>query len=386
MSNAVSKYEESELIVIRERSRFIEMLGNAVSAIDKSPQVPILSCVLVEIEENRITMTGSDSTSTIRESDVGVCHFFGGVPTFVAPGHLFLDAMKKLPAGEIEFDVLPDQRLTIQVRTGKKKPVTLVLNLSKVDEYPKYVHQSLNMQLTVKSGLFSTFLKATMYAAEKKESILSGINFEVGGNAIKFVATNRHRLAMVTYGLEDSVEPLNNMVIPMNAAKEMKRLADLNEQDIIIEYSENMVQLKIDHIVYQTKLLSGTYPDTSKIIPPSFTTEIMIKRDELLEAFTRANICSENAITLAIKDKTFLVRVKSDGPQYEEELAIQTKEGKDVVIGADVTYLVDMLKVFSTDQVLLKFNGPLSPIVIKPKNLNDMDSLAIVLPVRITGE
>ncbi|MEF2246430.1 DNA polymerase III subunit beta [Paenibacillus sp. IITD108] len=374
----------TEIISLQDRGRFIEMLSEAVAAIDRNPPVPILTGVLIEVEGSQMTLTGSDSSSSIRVIDEAVSTYMGSL-SFVVPGNLFLEAMKKLPQGEIEFEIVPDVSLTIRLTVGKRKPVTFQLNLMKEEDYPRYVHQTLDNQLTMQSNDLATLLKTSHYAAEKKDDgILSGIQFLIGEGKLTVFATNRHRLAMNQLHLDTPVG-LSNIVIPGNAAKEIIKVASSIDGDISIEYSENLFQLVTEKLIYQTRLLDGNYPDCSKIITPNYSTLLKLKRELLFTALDRASVCEGKVTIFDLNNNKLVIKVKSD-TQYEEEVEVDLLEGKELLIGVDVTLFIDLLKHIHSEEIEIRCNGPLSPICISPTSDNVMKHVALVLPIRLNRE
>jgi DNA polymerase III subunit beta len=147
----------------------------------------------------------------------------------------------------------------------------------------------------------------------------------------------------------------------------------------------------MNKVLFQTRLLEGTYPDTLRIIPIEFPVVIPFNKEELLAAVERVSLLSPrdrdtnyNIIKLSLRDDR-IVDISSTnnevGDALEEIIPSSDVVGPVIKIAFSSRYLVDALKSFSSSEVLLQFAGEVKPFVIKG-NL-DQDLLHLILPVRI---
>ena len=134
-----------------------------------------------------------------------------------------------------------------------------------------------------------------------------------------------------------------------------------------------------------SKLINGTYPDTSKLIPESFSTIIKVKLNELYDAIDRASLLTsesdKNTIKLQIKDNNILL--SSNIPEIgnvEEKVEILESNNFDIKIAFSSKYMMDALKSLDCDFINLQFNGEVKPIIIKNPDSDDL--IQLILPIR----
>src|SRR5690554_8001280 len=147
--------------------------------------------------------------------------------------------------------------------------------------------------LTIDSELLKTIIKETSYAAStsEKRPILTGVNLKYNDNNLLVVATNSYRLSQKEVKLRSKATNFD-IVIPSKNLDELSKILDNNSTDILMYVSHNKVLFKIDNILFQSSLLEGTYPNTSRIIPTEFPVVIPFNKDELLLAVERVSLLS----------------------------------------------------------------------------------------------
>src|SRR5690606_33413442 len=135
--------------------------------------------------------------------------------------------------------------------------------------------------------------------------ILTGILWNLSDSHFKFVATDRHRLASRTAVLADADSiRFSNIVISGKTLSELSKIIPDQNTMIEIVVADNQVLFKIDRILFYTRILDGTYPDTSKIIPTTYKTELVLDTKKLSDSIDRAYLLSR-------EEKTNIVRLQT---------------------------------------------------------------------------
>lgn len=157
--------------------------------------------------------------------------------------------------------------------------------------------------------------------------------------------------------------------------------------DIVI--ADNQVLFKMNSILFYTRILDGTYPDTSKLIPQSFQTELVVGTKELADAIDRAYLLSRedktNIVKLVMKeDETIEVSSSSSElGKVTEQLQLQKINGDLLRISFNSKYMLDALKVMDSDHIHIGFTGAMQPIIIRPEEQQNI--LQLILPYRTTN-
>ncbi len=155
--------------------------------------------------------------------------------------------------------------------------------------------------------------------------------------------------------------------------------------DIVV--ADNQVLFKID--LFYSLILDGTYPDTSKVIPQNYKTELILDTKKLIDAIDRAYLLSR-------EDKTNIVRLqtKEDGTieissssselgRVTEQLHVKEFKGDPLRIAFNSKYMLDVLKVVECENIFIGFTGAMSPIIIK--QTEHVSSLHLILTYRTTN-
>jgi len=182
-----------------------------------------------------------------------------------------------------------------------------------------------------------------------------------------------------------------DIVIPNKSLDELSKILDTYNEDVELFINPNKVLFKMNKILFQTRLLEGTYPDTMRIIPNEFPVVIPFNKEELLAAVERVSLLSPrdretnyNIIKMSLRPDR-VVEISSTnnevGDALEEIIPSSDVTGPVIKIAFSSRYLVEALKSFSSSEILVQFAGEVKPFVIKGQL--DADLLHLILPVRI---
>jgi DNA polymerase III subunit beta len=158
-------------------------------------------------------------------------------------------------------------------------------------------------------------------------------------------------------------------------------------QFISLYPSENSMVLKGEDMLFYTRLISGTYPDVSRIIPNESTTELVVSRRRLLQGIDRANLLASqwkhNNVTLSLTEdgKIQVASSTNEIGRITEKIKLQDVIGdKALRISLDGKFLAETLKSINEEMVSLNFGGNQRPVIITP--YNKKSSLHLISPVR----
>lgn len=369
-------------ITISDSQGFAEALSKVLPAVSKNTVKPILTGIHIQADAECITCTGSDDKTMIRVVEKGLGMAMEPV-SFVAPGKMFADIVKRLPKGELTIDVT-DTDVTIQA--GKS---SFELKTMSVEDYPLRGSNPFDVSLEIEPSQLVKGL-GTWFAASTEgfRPVLQGIQLIGEGNTLSFVATDAHRLSKIDVPLEEAVEPFKNIIVPAQAAKEMIFLLKGESEKVMIEFNEREFRLNTQNVTFSTRLIEGTYPDISRIIPQTFKTSFEINREELIGALERAQIVVQES-----KNNACLFRLESEGipslhvsdtgsqvGKVKEQVFLGDVEGETLKFAMNTKYLLEAIRQLSCKEVVIQGDNPVSPFVIQPKD--DGSALNLILPVR----
>ncbi|MDT2171181.1 DNA polymerase III subunit beta [Paenibacillus larvae] len=369
-----------------------ESIQHVSKAISSKTTIPILTGIKIDAATSGVTLTASDTDISIQsftpneneEIAIIELHQPGNV---VLPAKFFMEIIRKLPSQKIEIEVR-DHFQTI-IRSGSSEIQIMGLD---PEEYPLLPQLEESKMIQIPSDLLKTMIKQTSFAVSTNETtpILTGVLWHVQDGKLKFIACDRHRLASREISLDlDVAQTFHNIVISGRTLNELSKI--LPDQNALIDIlvSDNQVLFKINSILFYSRILDGTYPDTSKLIPQSFQTELIVNTKELADAIDRAYLLSREDKTNIVKlimleDETIEISSSSSElGKVTEQLSLQSFKGERLRISFNSKYMLDALKVMDSDYIQIGFTGAMQPIIIKPEDQANI--LQLILPYRTTN-
>ncbi|MFA5560183.1 MAG: DNA polymerase III subunit beta [Acholeplasmataceae bacterium] len=352
----------------------------------KTP-LPILNALKFEVHEDHLIITSSNTDIAIQVFVDDPSLKVQQIGKAAIPGRYFVEIIRKINSKQVELALIEDHIIVIKADRSEFK-----LRLMDVDDYPEIDFLDLDNPVILDGQLLKSIIKETNFATAntEKRPILTGVNFKYHDNHLYCVATDSYRLSQKNIKLRTNSKTFN-IVIPNKSLEEFNKILDSYHQDIELYINPNKVLFKLKEVLFQTRLLEGTYPDTQRIIPTEFPVVIPFNKEELLSAVERVSLLSPrdrdtnyNIIKLSLRPDR-IVEINSTnsevGDALEEIIPSSDVTGEGLKIAFSSKYLVDALKSFSSNEVLIHFAGEVKPFIIKG-NL-DQDLMHLILPVRI---
>ncbi|GIO39258.1 DNA polymerase III subunit beta [Paenibacillus antibioticophila] len=369
-----------------------ESIQHVAKAISSRTTIPILTGIKLEVNFQGMTLTASDTDISIQafipaedqNKQIVQVERPGSV---VLPAKFFVEMIKKLPSAEIEMEV--QEGFKTQIRSGSTDIQMVGLD---PEEFPVLPSIEENQVISMPGDLLKNMIKQTVFSISSNETspILTGVLWSLSENQFKFVATDRHRLASRTAELSnDDQVRFSNIVISGKTLNELSKIVPDQNTIVDIVVADNQVLFKIDRVLFYTRILDGTYPDTSKIIPTTYKTELVLDTKKLSDSIDRAYLLSREEKTNIVRLQTMdngSIEISSSSSELgkvTEQLDLAEFTGEQVRISFNSKYMLDVLKVVESEQLHIGFTGAMSPIIIKP--MDDTQSLYLILPYRTTN-
>lgn len=369
-----------------------ESIQHVAKAISSRTTIPILTGIKLDVNFQGMTLTASDTDISIQayipsedqEKQIVQVERPGSV---VLPAKFFVEIIKKLPSPEIEMEVKDGFQTFI--RSGSTDIQMVGLD---PEEFPVLPSIEEDQIVSIPGDLLKNMIRQTGFSISTNETspILTGVLWNLADNQFKFVATDRHRLASRIAGLDDAEGVrFSNIVIAGKTLNELSKIIPEQNTRVEIVVADNQVLFKIDRVLFYTRILDGTYPDTSKIIPTTYKTELVLDTKKLSDSIDRAYLLSREEKTNIVRLQTMedgTIEISSSSSELgkvTEQLEVAKFTGEPLRISFNSKYMLDVLKVVESEQLHIGFTGAMSPIIIKP--VDDSQSLYLILPYRTTN-
>lgn len=368
---------------IISRNNLMNALNIASKAVTNKTPIAVLTGIKFELTEKGLTLIGSDtdlSISTFIKADEGneknITIFETG--SCVLNAKYVTEIIRKIEGDRVEIELVDGNLVKIVDQKSN-----FSLNSINVNEFPFIDFNFDNNIIKLKGDALKQVISQTKFATSQKETrpILTGVNFKVDGNVLEAVATDTYRLAKKKMIIGDTA--YFNVTIPARNLDEIYKIIDGGE-DVIINFFDKKVMFKVNNTIISTRVISGVYPDTTKLIPVSFENRLSTLSTEFLSAIDRASLLSSdrnNIVKLSLnQDKVEITSRSQEIGSVVEKIANYNYEGGKLDISFSAQYITDAIKSIGSNDVEICLNGEMKPFVIK--NKEDDSILQLVLPVR----
>jgi DNA polymerase-3 subunit beta len=360
------------------REPFLKPLQMVAGVVERRQTLPILSNVLVKVENGQVIITGTDLEVEL-VTRIGLETSSDGEVT--VPARKLVDIFRELPdATDIDVE-LAEQKLHIKCGRFRSSLATLP-----AEEFPSVDRSDIAREISLPAALLKKLIDRTSFAMAQQDVryFLNGMLLEVDEEGIRAVATDGHRLAMCSTTIDTGGETGQQVIVPRKGVIELQRLVGETEGDINITFGTNHLSAQTDSFSLMTKLVDGKFPDYQRVIPKNGDKVAIADRLELRHALNRTAILSNEkfrGIRFALESGN--VQLSANNPEQEEaeETVSVDYQGESLEVGFNVGYLLDVLAVLESDQVKITLCDANSSALVEDPG-ND-GSIYVVMPMKL---
>jgi len=235
----------------------------------------------------------------------------------------------------------------------------------------------------LEQGVLRHALSLTSFAVslDTTRYILNGILFQITKNRLTLVATDGKRLAIMDKPLSQNIDRDISMIVPIKTIHELNRNIK-EEGELSITLGNNQVLFDLGEVIIISRLIEGEFPDYKQVIPPATDNKMKVSRELFLLAVRRASLLSTpdyQAVKLEVfKNKLVVSKSTPDVGESREEVAVEYA-GRELIIGFNPVYLIDVLKNLIAETVELEVTDSEKPGAIRTDGY-----VYIVLPMRLS--
>ena len=367
-----------------KRELLLEALNKVSKAISTKNLIPVLSGVKFELKKKKLILTASDNDITIQtviESNTDNEFNIEKEGSIVIQGKYILDIVRKLQDEYINIEVIDELKILIYTDNSEFN-----LNGINKNEYPNISLEESKKKIVLDADIFKDIVNQTSFAASHEETkpVLTGINFNIVGDILECNSTDSYRLARKVINLSTESEENYNVVIPSHNIVEFSRIIGDNEK-VELHIFNNKILFKTGNIKFESRLINGTYPNTSNLLPDDSLMTVSVNLEDFYNVVDRVSILTsdkeKNIVTLETNGDVLTLKSSSaEVGRVEEKMTIKKDNSEDIKISFSAKYMMEALKSFSTETVDINFVGEIKPILIKSKD--DETLTQLVLPIR----
>ncbi len=369
--------------VTLERSNLLKSLNHVQRVVERRNTIPILSNVLLRAEDGELRLKATDLDVEVVDAAPAAVEQSGAT---TVPAHMLYDIVRKLPDGaEVMLSMGDDAAMNL---TSGRSRFSLQV-LPEVD-FPDLTAGEFSHTFKIAATTLKGLIDRTQFAISTEETryYLNGIFFhsvEDGDKLmLRAVATDGHRLARAQVDAPQGSEGMPGIIIPRKAVAEIQRLLEDPDGVALVELSDTKIRLTLDSLVMTSKLIDGTFPDYTRVIPSGNDKELTLDRAVFTAAVDRVSTISSDrgrAVKLSLSDGQLILSVNNpESGSAEEEIAVEYSSDP-LDIGFNSRYLLDITNQLGGEQAMFKLADPGSPTLVNDALEND--AIYVLMPMRV---
>ncbi|SFL01436.1 DNA polymerase III subunit beta [Shimia haliotis] len=367
-----------------ERSVLLKAVSQAQSVVERRNTIPILANVLIEAEGDTAQFRATDLDIEVVDKAAAMVERAGATTVAATTLH---EIVRKLPDGALVTltDDGASGRLTVEAGRSNFSLATLPR-----EDFPVMATSEYSSNFSAPAPVLRRLFDKSKFAISTEETryYLNGVYMHIadsdGGKALRCVATDGHRLARIDADLPDGAMDMPGVIVPRKTVGELRKLLDDDEMQIAVSVSETKVRFATPNITLTSKVIDGTFPDYTRVIPQGNTRKLEVDAAEFAKAVDRvATVSSERsrAVKLQLDEDRLVLSVNSpDSGAAEEELAVAYNDER-LEIGFNAKYLLEIASQVDRENAVFMFNSAGDPTLMREGN--DTSAVYVVMPMRV---
>lgn len=361
--------------LVMGRNELLKGVQSVIGAVSRKNNLPILDFLHVTSDGETMTLTATDLETTLISRLMQPSDPF----TTLLPARRLYDVLRAFPDGATVGLEEKDGKTTI--KCGRSR---FVLSTLDANDFPLLTDDEPDYEVTLDQALLKSLLGTVDYATALKDVryYLNGVLVEMS-DTFTVVGTDGHRLAcaFAEVGLPTDRENVVQVILPSDAVRELQRLLN-DEEECEIGFTQDRFRVDMENTTFITKLIAGKYPDYQRVIPKETPLVIRVSREALMDALNRVRLVldKQDGIECVFTENTLTLKANCNTEDAEEVMDVDYS-GETFRIGFNHKYLLEMLKVMESENVLLKFVDAQSSMLVK--GVEQEDGLHVVMPVRL---
>jgi DNA polymerase-3 subunit beta len=367
-----------------ERADLLKAVGQAQSVVERRNTIPILGNVLIEAEGNTASFRATDLDIEVVDRAPAMVERAGAT---TVPAVTLHEIVRKLPDGAMVQLSEDGVKGRLEVRAGKS---TFSLATLPRDGFPVMASSEYASNFSAPAPVLRRLFDKAKFAISTEETryYLNGVFMHVAegedGAVLRCVATDGHRLARIEAPLPDGAEGMPGVIVPRKTVGELRKLLDDDDMQIAVSVSDTKVRFATPNITLTSKVIDGTFPDYTRVIPVGNRRKLEVDASDFARAVDRvATVSSERskAVKLTLDEDRLVLAVNNpDSGAAEEELGVAYADER-LEIGFNAKYLLEIASQVDRENAVFLFNSSGDPALMREGG--DTSAIYVVMPMRV---
>ena len=366
-----------------KRDILLKSLNLVQGIIEKKNTLPILSNVLLEAKEGKLSIIATDLDLVFYDEINEIEINKEGKTTTSAT--ILYDILRKISGNsEINFDLKSENKLSLNSDNSDFNLLCLP-----TDNFPNFADNFEENEIAFNRSNFLSLLNKTKISISNDDTrhYLNGIYLHLTESQnrtyLTGVATDSHRLSSSSIEIENNLK-INSLILPKKTVFQLCNLLEDTSDKVLIQTSESKIQFKIGKIKLISKVIDGKFPDYRKVVPEGNDKKLTVLSKEFVEAIERVTTVSldrKEGVKLILNKDNIKLSVNSTNSGEGNEVIKANFTSDEMIVSFNSKYLIDIASVVSDKNIKMNLRDPISPVIIE--DMSDKNSFYVVMPMKI---
>ena len=366
-----------------KRDILLKSLNFVQGVVEKKNTLPILSNVLLELKNNKLSIVATDLDIVFYDETNDVKILKEGSTTTSAA--ILYDILRKIPSNSVlNFDLKTENKLSLKSENSDFNLLCLP-----VDNFPTFTDEFEGKEIFIQNKKFLKLLNKTKIAISNDDTrhYLNGIFLHLteshGRNFLTSVSTDSHRLSSSSIEIE-TVDNFSSVILPRKTVFQLCTLLTDTSEKLSIQIAENKIKFSLGNIKLISKVIDGKFPDYKKVVPTNNDKSLIVASKDFINSIERVTSVSfdgKEGVKLAINKENIQLSVNSANSGEGNEIIKANFNSDNLNISFNSKYLVDIASEIEDKNLKMSLKDSVSPVLIEDNS--DKNSYYVIMPMKI---
>ena len=366
-----------------KRDALLKSLTLAQGIIEKKNTLPILSNVLLDAKNGKLSIIATDLDIVFYDEISEIQIQKEGATTTSAT--ILYDILRKISGNsDIKFDLKNENKLNLITDNSDFNLLCLP-----IDSFPNFADDFGSDEISFNKSKLLALLNKTKISISNDDTrhYLNGIYLHLTESQnrtyLTGVATDSHRLSSCSIEI-DTGKSFNSIILPKKTVFQLcNLLADTNEK-VLVKTSESKIQFKIGKTKLVSKVIDGNFPDYRKVVPTGNDKTVTVTSSDFIQAIERVITVSldrKEGVKLVLSKDNIKFSVNSTNSGEGNEIIKSNFTGEEMTVSFNSKYLTDIASEIEDKNLKINLKDPISPVLVE--DMSDKNSYYVVMPMKI---
>ncbi len=366
-----------------KRDILLKSLNFVQGVVEKKNTLPILSNVLIELKNNKLTIVATDLDIIFKDEIYDVKSIKEGNTTTTAA--ILFDILRKISSNsEITFDLKSENKLSL-----KSDNADFNLLCLPTDNFPTFTDDFEGNEITIDNERFLKLLNKTKISISNDDTrhYLNGVYLHLteahGRIFLTGVATDSHRLSSSSIEITNT-ENFKPIILPRKTIFQLCSLLTEKSEQLSIQINENKIKFNLGNMILISKVIDGKFPDYKKVVPQNNDKTLIVSSKDFINSIERVASVSldrKEGVKLAINKDNVQLSVNSANSGDGNEKIKAQFNSENLNISFNSKYLIDIASEIENMKLKMNFKDSVSPVLIE--DVSDKNSFYVIMPMKI---